>query len=261
MSYEDNRRILAQLKRASRIRDLTHDLMGEPKVTSGNIHRHLVFGLARRLKILQRNYEFFMGLIENGGGKPLSGLLAEDAQVHLNSFYVQLRGALDNIAWAFLHCIDPNVDENNRDYRRKASIRDKRFLSDVKDRDPKLADYITNLIPWFDDLVAYRDPIAHRVPIYTPPSVVTQEEIDEGNAAQERAFAAIDSGAPDEEIENAIQQVRNVGRYVPYIHREINGKSEFVPLPLQLEKDLDQLTEVILQFLPFFMVKPASVQL
>jgi hypothetical protein len=164
-----------------------------------------------------------MGIIETNRGRPLSEMVLADALIHLNSFDVQLRGALDNIAWAFLHCLDLNVDEKNRNFRQKAYIQAKEFQTKVRIHDPALSDYLEKLLRWFDDLTAYRDPIAHRVPIYTPPSTVTQEEVDARKASEKRACDAILSGAPDDEIKEAIANARDVGRYVPYIHREKNA--------------------------------------
>jgi hypothetical protein len=260
MSFEDYKKSLARLKRAHRAGDLAGCLVGRKIVESENIHRHLVFGLARRLRLLQRSYDFFVGLIERGGGKPLHGAVQQDAQIHLNSFYVQIRGSLDNMAWAFLHSRNAHIDEEDKNQRKKANLRGKDFLRDMRSVDVKLADYVESIYPWFDDLKAFRDPIAHRVPIYTPPSAMTSQQQQESKDAFQETFQLIQAGGDDEGIKAAMVNLKGIGTYIPMISRETEGGTELIPLLDQMEKDLDQLFELIVRFWHQLMVESLCPQ-
>ncbi len=99
-----------------------------------------------------------------------------ELNVHLNSFYVQLRGALDNLAWT-LHYefkILGTKDETDSDTRSKCGLFEKRFVRPLETLQPALAAVLREKQRWFRAFKEFRDPVAHRVPLYAMPGVIRE---------------------------------------------------------------------------------------
>jgi hypothetical protein len=91
-----------------------------------------------------------------------------------------------------------------------------RFLAALKSQHPKLASVLDQHDHWASELAELRDPAAHRVPIYVPPSVITsQEQVDKFRGIEAQADAA-----PSERGARPISE----------IYREAQAVADFAPV-------------------------------
>jgi hypothetical protein len=173
MFYEDDEIL-------HREHDLLEKAFFKPKdLTDRQAIRHLKEGLIRRLYMMQSSRIFMRENTRPDRDGPLSAYLATELAVHVNGYYLNLCGSLDNMAWmlAYEWVLLPNLDENSLDSRRYCNLFGKRFLQDVQTKHTDLAKLLTDHINWNRELREFRDPAAHRIPLYVSPGVITSEEV------------------------------------------------------------------------------------
>jgi hypothetical protein len=143
--------------------------------------RHFNEGVIRRHYMLQSSRMFLCDRCHPQRTEPLSVYEATECAIHLNAYYLNLRGTLDNLAWVLQYewGLLANVAEDTRG-RLSCNLFGKQFLHALKARHATLAAVLEHHCAWAADLAELRDPAAHRVPIYVPPSTATsQEPVDE----------------------------------------------------------------------------------
>lgn len=102
------------------------------------------------------------------------------AVIAIQSFVLNTFGCLDNLAWIWVceknvrkadgSALDPKwvgLGRQNRQVRRSFS---REFCA-----------YLDSRQEWFDNLKNFRDSLAHRIPLYIPPYVVTPNNLEEYN--------------------------------------------------------------------------------
>jgi hypothetical protein len=92
------------------------------------------------------------------------------ASYHLNSFYVQLWGFLDNFAWVLNHLFELGFDVKSS--ASKVSFSNKKYyMKKLKSKAPELHDFLTRkeFKDWIDNLSDKRHPAAHREPLFMSP--------------------------------------------------------------------------------------------
>jgi hypothetical protein len=186
--------------------------------TSAQARRHFTEGVDRRHNMLQSSRLFLCQLCSHDRKKPLSSHEATHCAIHLNAYYLNLRGTLDNLAWVLQYewQLLPGVSEDGGRERQACQLFGPRFLSALQSLHPELASMLIQHGNWARELAELRDPAAHRVPIYIAPSfITTQEQVDEF-----RRIAAQADGAPSERGDRPISD----------IYREAQAVADFVPV-------------------------------
>jgi hypothetical protein len=105
-----------------------------------------------------------------------------DLAINLQSFVFNIFGCLDNLAWIWV--IEHNVtNANNRSLRDiQVGFRKRIIKSSFSE---EFRTYVDSLGQWFAYLEDYRHALAHRIPLYIAPFIVTPN-----NAA---AFGALEA--------------------------------------------------------------------
>ncbi len=150
--------------------------------TNQDARRHFQEGFVRRHYMLQSSRLFLEEHCSLDRQIPLSPYEATDCAIHVNAYYANLRGALDNLAWVLQseRNILKDVAEDERQNRQRCHLFDKTFINSLKNADFGLGTAIEGFQRWAEGLAELRDPACHRIPIYVPPSVITrQKELEE----------------------------------------------------------------------------------
>jgi hypothetical protein len=170
-----------------------------------------------------------------------------ELNVHLNSFYVQLRGALDNLAWVlhYEHDVLGSADESDQPTRTKCNLFDGRFLKGLDASHSLLASALRAKRPWFNDFKERRDPVAHRVPLYAMPGVIRQgspdaESVQRLSAESGEAFARGDI----EEGTRKLFESWSVGEYVPWFTQYAPNGYSIRDIPTQIGADHNEFLTV-----------------
>jgi hypothetical protein len=98
-----------------------------------------------------------------------------------------------NVAWVLQYewQLLAGVTEEGGRGRQECHLSGPRLLAALKSQYPKLASVFEQHGHWASELAELRDPAAHRVPFYVPPSVITsQEQVDKFRRIEAQADAA-----------------------------------------------------------------------
>ena len=184
-----------------RFRQRESDLLG--RVQSGQLSfqsdhacRHMREGFARRLLLMQTNRLAMIEIAPLDRTEKLSTYECADLNVHVNSWYVQMRGALDNLSWA-LH-YEWNLlgmgGEDDAKTRRSCYLFTDQFRRAATTKLSVVPAVVEAHVVWAASFKKLRDPIAHRVPMYAVPGVAFDDDRKEFERLNAEASEAIKLG-------------------------------------------------------------------
>jgi hypothetical protein len=170
--------------------------------------------------------------------KPLASDRLNLLNICLNSFYLNLLGALDNLAWAstwelgLLDSIDESVDE----VRKFCSMGGKRFLQALSARDVAFGKWLSEQKPWIIEVKKFRDPAAHRLPLAIVRGLMTEEEGERYQELSQQSFDATLAGRWQES--EALQaEADALGKFVPYLDGPRAANNGIYIVPNQMAAD------------------------
>ncbi len=179
---------------------------------------YMLYGAGRRLKMIYNAYRKVNFIAYEARTEPLSSDTQSELNGAINSIYTHLHGVLDNFVWCILYEKDPKVIDKLSKYEvklfSKAALNKSVVLTDLKR-------YLLPFYDWYDDVSSRRDPVAHRIPLYVPPSVVSEKEASE----YEEQFNKYKNSVKNLDLEKAQRALENVGmlgKFSPYFVRHPN---------------------------------------
>lgn len=205
----------ALLRRESSLRSST--LVKRDAFTCVNARRHFNEGFVRRHYMLQSSRLFLCQHCSQSRKEPLSPYEATDCAIHLNAYYLNLRGAF----WTTLRGY---FSTNGRSWlasrrmgrgRQNCNLFSTQFLAALKSQHSELESVLDQHGNWASDLTKLRDPAAHRIPIYVPPSVITsQEQVEKFRHIEAQADVAL-SERSDRPINEIYREAQAVADFMP----------------------------------------------
>jgi hypothetical protein len=131
----------------------------------------LLEGAARRGFILQSSRKHLVRTTDPSDENHRDVFAVTEINLHLNSFYLHLRGILDNLAWALHHALVliPEVGSEEGKGRTRVNLFSKDFVAALTIKDAACARAIQGYDAWSRELADLRDPAAHRIPLYAIP--------------------------------------------------------------------------------------------
>jgi hypothetical protein len=159
-----------------------------------------------------------------------------DATLAIQAFVLNAFGCLDNLAWIWV-CEKPVLDSSGNELgplrvglgAKNREVRDS-FSSEF------LA-YLEKRQDWVDKhLKMLRDSLAHRIPLYIPPFIVTRDTVDEYNKLEEASAAAIKKR--NFGLYDALQaKQKSLGIWRPWMTHSVTERSPQVVFHFQLLQD------------------------
>ena len=193
-----------------------------PRLTRRGVRRHLYDGFLVRSAMMERSLDELAEELGRGG-ESLSPSAATFLTLHLNSYYFNLCGSLDNLSWAMIYqfrLLD-EADESRWEYQQFATLHKKPLLSSLENSGKHgLASLIRDFQDWCRDLRTLRDPGALTIPLNIPPALYGATE-PEGR------------GRPEGGRKDAAESLR------PWIMRESPGIETLDPTR-RISRDQDQ---------------------
>lgn len=176
----------------------------------------MMHGLARRLRILHLGLAAIVAVAHPRRKEPLSGAEQLDVTLHLNSFYLHIRGCLDNLAWCLAHELQLFETEMQEEaVAQKVNLFGEAFLGKLASVAPDTVTFVRRHADWHSDLKSVRDPVAHRIPIYAVPAVLTGDAAERYRSVYQRAEQARTVGDLDL-AERLFEELNGIGDYIPY---------------------------------------------
>ena len=200
------------------------------------VRRHLREGFIRRLMMIETAFRYFDDLKLRQ--KPLNLGEVEHANIYVNALYLNLRGALDNLAWVIATALDvfPTLSEASTS-RKMVDLFHRKFRSRLKEIDQELHDRLGPFEDWYNELRGLRDPAAHRIPLYIPPSVITeQSQVDRFREHEAKHAEAITAGDLDSAGAHLVQMGK-VADFAPVIVMSTEESLRPIRLHAVIERD------------------------
>ena len=143
-------------------------------------------GFGRRLGTLRRCMENVFKIVPPHTTKIPERSRLYDAQINIQAFVANVYGAVDNLAWMWVH----ERDLADLIPRRRVGLRQHHTeLRSTLSSD--FQTYLAGLDAWFEWVVEYRDALAHRIPLYIPPGGVPTRNVDAYNELGKAMSAAL----------------------------------------------------------------------
>jgi hypothetical protein len=123
-------------------------------------------GFCRRLETLVRSIDRVYELLPPDQDAIPERDVVVDAAIAIQAFTMNAFGCLDNIAWIWVYEKGIKNGDGTELQRKHVGLRKPRVHNKLtKD----FQAYLATKQEWFDNLVAFRDSLAHRIPLYIPP--------------------------------------------------------------------------------------------
>jgi len=185
------------------------------ELKSASAQHHLYGGFNRRSIMLDTGRRVIDEITHSSPSQSISHYEATDLAIQLNALYMNICGALDNLAWAMQYEWDiiPGVTETTK-RRTQIGLYGQNFLKALSACRPKLYDKLIKHEDWYKELRDLRDPAAHRVPLYAVPGVMTKAVAAEYKEMQEAA-AELGRGGDHDGMMELIYKSTKLGSYQP----------------------------------------------
>lgn len=234
-------------------------------ITNPHTQRHMRYGFNRRLLMMQKSRIKMFEMIEEQGEEPIPSYALIEPIIYLNSYYSNLRGIFDNLAWALtyeLKLTDPISEEPGRGSSRSfCDLFGEDFLSALSRKEPGLAKFLGDMKDWYLEIKNLRDPGAHRIPLTFVTSVLDGDDQKDYNSTIRKYNQKLTSlknaefedvlGILDEAIKLR-ERAEAIGKFSPIIVASEASRNELRFAPSQLESDQQNLLEISTAVLGLF---------
>lgn len=199
---------------------------------------HIKYGVGRRLHLIGFALRNIYRIFPPDRATTLGLQELADVQLNLHAFVINLSGSFDNMAWAFVlrHSLLNQVGGPiNVGMFRDATQRLFPFalktLLDAPEAKTWQRTYMKD----------YRDALAHRIPLYLPPAVVTKEEADRYGVIEQEKLDALRKRQFDR-IEKLEEEQAQLGRPCFAFMHSFDPGSPSRPIALHLQLVTDTRT-------------------
>jgi hypothetical protein len=200
---------------------------------------HAQHGYSRRLGTLIRAIDLVFDLLPPELDAIPERDTVVDATIAIQSFVFNAFGCLDNLAWIFVY--EKGVTKNDGTLLAPLEVSlGSKFVR------PKFSDkfnaYINSRDDWFKGLKGFRDSLAHRIPLYIPPYIVSPDMIDEYNRLEQESGEAVRARKP-EEYDRLQSEQEKLGRFRPWMTHSRTENSPTAVFHYQLLADFNTVDE------------------
>ena len=207
---------------------------------------HVLNGLGKRTRTIWVNLRRIYHEIPPDRNEPLASEDNIELSDRINSIYINLRGSLDNAAWALLATEAPNSKLSQT----AVNLFDSRWQ-----RETNLVNlpFLDNHSKWFTEMKDRRDPAAHRIPLSFVPAILNSTHLQKRKILTEQVYnlnmrlGHIQDDAQLECILEEIQQcydnIEKLGDFLPMF--VFDPGQQPVPLYPTLTTDIAHVIEVI----------------
>lgn len=144
-----------------------------PRLKNERAKEYLSHGVGRRLKLIRRCIDNVYQIWPLRQTRKLKNDERNDLEINLHGLVINVYGILDNLAWVFVW--ENDLLEKIDGKRRGVGL----FNQATQKHLPIAVNQYLNskLKNWFNNYAKnYRDALAHRIPLYVPPMVLTKED-------------------------------------------------------------------------------------
>lgn len=232
---EEVRRHFAELREKMCMRNYKTERGGE----------HAKHGFCRRLETLLRSIDRVYDLLPPDQAAIPERDVVVDASIAIQAFTMNAFGCLDNIAWIWVYEKDIKNGDGTEIQRKHVGLRKPRVYNKLT---KEFQTYLDKKKDWFDNLVDFRDSLAHRIPLYIPPYIVPKANIEKYNELEKAKWEEPAKSDPTEYGKVKAAQLQ-LCQFVPGMMHSIFEQSPQVEFHSQLLNDYVTIDEHALTLL------------
>lgn len=198
---------------------------------------YMQYGAGRRMMMMLNAFQRITRVIWPERTDPLSHEDQQQMSIDINLIYMNISGVLDNFAWCILYEKAPELIEEV-DRKQIGMFSNKTVL---KIFDERLKAQLMPHKAWSKELKEKRDPVAHRIPLYMPPTVLLPDEVKRFQELQDQHMQCA-VNLDFEAAEQRFEELNNIGRLLPcFVH---HPEDDPIPLYPTLPTDIANLLDV-----------------
>jgi hypothetical protein len=218
---------------------------------------YLTQGAGRRLNIVTRCVENIFGIFPIGQTAQLTREELADVVINLHAFFVNLSGLFDNLGWVFVFenelLGEPTEGKLGRN---EVGLFNRKTQSRLPDA---LRTYLQSerLQNWYSVYSKnYRDALAHRIPLYVPPFVLSGAD-QEKYLELEAQLQALDRTVHDNFAiyDDILERQKQLGQASPFFVHSVGEEDHPVFLHAQVIADYATIEEIVNNFGEHFETK------
>jgi hypothetical protein len=164
--------------------------------------------------------------------RPANAVLLDTA-VYIQSFVMNAFGAVDNMAWIW-------VSENSLKIGRMDIGLGPKCAVVRSSLSQEMRDYLARQDDWFAHITDFRDALAHRIPLYIPPFIVSEENDPVYEALEVRKLETNDS----DEYDQLCAQQAKFEVFEPVMKHALDDNKPPVVFHFQLVQDFLTVEEI-----------------
>jgi hypothetical protein len=190
-------------------------------------------GFLRRFNTMHHCIErVFEMLPPEQDGRPADPVLL-DVAVYIQAFVMNAFGAVDNLAWIW-------VNEKSLKVGKMETGLGPKCVAVRSSFSPEMRDYLAKQDDWFAHIIDFRDALAHRIPLYIPPYIVSEENDAKYEALEVRKLEANDS----DEYDKLCAEQANFVVFEPVMKHALDDNKPPVVFHFQLVQDFLTVEEI-----------------
>jgi len=199
-------------------------------------------GFLRRLKTLVRCIDrIFQILPPDRTDLPTSDELS-DAMINLQAFVFNVFGATDNLAWIWVQEKGLVSDDGSPIPGTWVGLREKN-KSVRGSFSVEFQEYLKGLNGWFELLEGFRHALAHRIPLYIPPYVVSTDDEAAYRELEDRMAEAI-TRHDFAEHERLSSEQKALAAFRPHMTHSFEERAAIIVFHPQLLADFNTIEEL-----------------
>jgi hypothetical protein len=178
-----------------------------PKLKNARAQEYLQHGVCRRLGVLERSIRRIFEIFPPNRKNKLTRDELSDVQIYLHAFVINLFGTLDNLAWVYVleHDLEKKVGGH-----KGVGLYTKNTQS-ILPSDLRAYINLDSTREWYEKYVKnYRDALAHRIPLYVPPFMLTAAEAPKWEELDDRIWKCMQN-QEFEELVRLKREQENLG--------------------------------------------------
>ncbi len=165
-----------------------------------------------------------------------------DASINIQAFIFNVFGCTDNLAWIWV--LEKNLTKNDGSPIPNHQVGLSRKYELVrKSLTPELQKYLNGVDDWFDYLENFRHALAHRIPLYIPPYVVTTDNEAAYKTLEDHKMKASQDGDLEEYDRLSAEQMGLV-KFRPWMTHSFQENAKPVVFHAQLLADFKTIEEL-----------------
>ena len=205
---------------------------------------YLLHGTTRRLGIVVQCIDNIYSVFPPERDQFLSVEELKEVDINLHSFFINVYGFLDNLAWVFVLEKEINIHKNEVGmFLPKTKVNFKQEFREYIESSP--------VKRWFEEyLKDYRDTLSHRIPLYVPPKLLTPDQIQRDREITKELNKNLKMGDFNA-VDILFSEQENLGSIAPIFRHSVYESNGFVLHP-QIIIDFKTIEVIAIKYLEMF---------